>query len=89
MDSVFSGNWGKDAPSQSITSYLLVDEETFDTEVWKKLTINLVSKLKQEACPVEAKWTEDPIIGFELEKAFAEAVETLPNPKAWQKLEKK
>jgi len=94
VDSVFSGNWDKDAPHKGIASYPLVDEESLDTDAWKKLTINLVNELKQgQSGPVEAKWTESevlsPIVGFDLEKAFAEAVEALPDPKAWQELEKK
>ncbi|MFA7232333.1 MAG: hypothetical protein WC071_13760 [Victivallaceae bacterium] len=94
VDSVFSGNWGKDTPKEGIASYPLVDEESLDAEVWKKLTCNLVNELKQcQSGSVEAKWIEaetlSPIVGFDLEKAFTEAVEELPDPKAWQELEKK
>lgn len=94
VDSIFRGNWGSDAPQEGIVSYSLVDEESLDAEAWKKLTINLVNELKQgQVGPVEAKWVEaevlTSIVGFDLEKAFSDAVEALPDPKAWQELEKR
>jgi hypothetical protein len=94
VSSAFGGNWGENVPQEGIASYPLVDEASLDSDVWKKLTDKLVSELKQgQSGPVEAKWVETEILAsiirFDLEKAFSEAVEALPDPKAWQEMEKK
>lgn len=94
VSSAFGGSWGENVPQEGIASYPLVDEASLDADVWKKLTDKLVCELKQgQSGPVEAKWSEAEvlalIVGFDLEKTFSEAVEALPDPKAWQELEKK
>lgn len=92
VDSIFKGNWGTDLPTESISSYPELKTETLDADVWKKLISNLLHDLKQgQSGPVEAQWQEaeiiSQIISFDLQKAFEAALEALPDPKAWEKLE--
>ncbi|MDD5697826.1 MAG: hypothetical protein PHH77_04340 [Victivallaceae bacterium] len=93
VDSVFKGYWGNGGPAEGIRSYPEINAETLDAEVWKKLANNLVRDLKPgQSGQVEARWTEAEIlatiVGFDLEQAFAKAVEVLPDPKSWKELEK-
>lgn len=66
--------------------------ENIDTAVWEALSNEIVRELKYgQSGPVEANWLEAEIIStlisFDLNKAFEEATEALPNPKCWKKLE--
>lgn len=66
--------------------------DELDKTVWKKLVKNIVQNLKSgQSGTASARWNESKIIsdliGFDLEKAFNEAVEALPDPKSWEKLE--
>ena len=76
-----------------IASYPATSEiADLDKEVWKKLTDKILYDLKQgQSGPIEARWSEaeiiSPIVGFDLEQAFDAAIEALPDPKAWAKLE--
>ena len=63
-----------------------------DRNVWKKLVKNIVQNLKTgQSGTANARWNEAKIIsdliGFDLEEAFKKAVESLPDPKSWEKLE--
>jgi hypothetical protein len=89
--------YGKDhgIEEQDIAAYPAISElEDLDKYVWQKVTDNIIRDLKYgQTGPVEARWNEAEIISsilsFDLEKAFAEAVEALPDPKAWKALEAK
>jgi hypothetical protein len=78
---------------EGIASYPATSEMNgLDKEVWKKLTDKVLYNLKQgQTGPVEARWIEaeiiSPIVGFDLVKAFKKAIEALPDPRAWEKLE--
>jgi|GEM_PF-1095353 len=63
-----------------------------DTAVWEALSKEIVRELKYgQSGPVESRWLEAEIISnlisFDLNKAFEEATEALPDPKCWKKLE--
>jgi hypothetical protein len=68
------------------------EQDGLNTEVWEKLTDKILYDLKQgQTGPIEARWSEaeiiSQIINFDLQKAFEAALEALPDPKAWEKLE--
>ncbi len=97
VNSIFSYSYDEehqDVGTGGIVAYDTVSEHSeLDKAVWGKLIINMISDLKQgQSGPVEAHWQEaeiiSRIIGFDLKKALGVAVETLPDPKAWEKLEK-
>ncbi len=63
-----------------------------DNAVWEALSNEIVRELKYgQSGPVESRWLEAEIIStlisFDLNKAFEEATESLPDPKCWKKLE--
>ena len=62
-----------------------------DTAVWEALSNEIVRELKYgQSGAVEARWLEAEIISnlisFDLNKAFEEATEALPDPKSWKSL---
>jgi len=63
-----------------------------DSAVWEALCNEIVRELKLgQTGPVEARWLEAEIISsliaFDLDEAFKNATEALPDPKCWKKLE--
>lgn len=90
VDSIY--RWNSET-HEGITAYPTASEQdNLNMEVWKKLTDKILYDLKQgQTGPIEARWSEaeiiSPIIGFDLQKAFEKALEALPDPKAWKKLE--
>jgi hypothetical protein len=84
-----------DMEEHDLNAYSAVSKlKGLDNAVWRKVAVNIVQNLKQgQSGTVDAKWNEaetvSGILSFDLKKAFAEAVEALPNPKAWVKLEEK
>jgi hypothetical protein len=78
---------------EGIAAYPMASEQdSLNTEVWEKLTDKILYDLKQgQTGPIEARWSEaeiiSQIINFDLQKAFEAALEALPDPKAWEKLE--
>ncbi|MDD5599442.1 MAG: hypothetical protein PHV82_15955, partial [Victivallaceae bacterium] len=90
IDSIY--RWASET-HEGIAAYPTASgQDNLDTEVWKKLTDKIIYDLKQgQSGPIEARWIEAEIIsliiGFELQNAFKKAIEALPDPKAWKKLE--
>lgn len=97
VNSIFSYSWDEEhheTGTGGIVAYDTVPEHSeLDRAVWKKLITNIISDLKQgQSGSVEAHWLEaeiiSRIIAFDLVQAFNVALEALPNPKAWQELER-
>ena len=90
VDSIYK--WNSET-HEGIAAYPTASEQdNLDTEVWKKLTDKILYDLKQgQTGPIEARWPEaeiiSPIVGFDLPQALEKAIEALPDPKAWKKLE--
>ncbi len=77
-----------------LSAYQEISEKVdLDKQVWKKVLVNILKDLKQgQTGSVAARWEEAQLIGkitgFDLGKAFEEAISALPDPKSWEKLEK-
>ena len=92
VNSIYHANWETDSLPEGIASYSELTEESLNADVWQKLIINIIRDLKfGQSGPVEARWKEAeiiaPIVSFDLDKAFEVALEALPDPKAWKKIE--
>jgi hypothetical protein len=92
VDSIFHSNWETDSLPEGIASYPEINLEHLNSDVWQKLSNNIIRNLKfGQSGPVEAHWKEaeiiSQIVGFDLDKAFKSAMDALPDPKAWKKLE--
>jgi hypothetical protein len=92
VNSIYHSNWETDSPPEGIVSFPEINLEHLNSDVWRKLSHNIIRNLKfGQTGPVDAHWKEaeiiSPIVGFNLDKAFKTALEALPDPKAWEKLE--
>ncbi len=92
VNSIYHANWETDSLSEGIFSYSELKEDSLNADVWQKLIINIIRDLKfGQSGPVEARWKEaeiiSPIVSFDLDKAFEQSLEALPDPKAWKKIE--
>ncbi len=72
----------------------MFDHEDLSKLIWNRLADNLISELKSGQEPsTDPKWSEAKLISelteFTLDKAFAESVTELPEPKSWEALERK
>lgn len=70
------------------------DHENLISLVWHKVVNNIIAELKSGQEPSSVpKWEEarliSELIDFKLDKAFAESVIELPEPKSWAALERK
>ncbi len=98
VDSICRYDWQKPenkikVEGQGLEAYSEICElDELDKAVWQKLVKNIVQNLKLgQSGTANARWNEAGIISslidFDLEKAFSEAIEALPDPKSWSKLE--
>ncbi len=78
----------------SVTSIVALKERAdIDTLIWKRVLENIVNELNNgQSGSAEPCWESAELLseltGFNLDSAFEDAVKELPDPKAWEALEK-